>query len=153
MNIEYKQLRSATNILPLFITVYFVQRSTKTPFALHDFRRHCRLSLSFYCVHQRNLRISATFSILRKYEQKALCTKIPLSRGVTGKTFTDTKKKKEKKEKKSNKQIPPTFRLGLPYWQHSNEKNPFPFDVFDRNYRDCLALQPDVTFSIQMIDK
>ncbi|XP_068692540.1 uncharacterized protein [Montipora foliosa] len=23
----------------------------------------------------------------------------------------------------------------------------------DRNYRDCLALQPDVTFSIQMIDK
>jgi len=24
---------------------------------------------------------------------------------------------------------------------------------FDRNYRDCPALQPDVTFSIQMIDK
>ena len=23
----------------------------------------------------------------------------------------------------------------------------------DRNYRDCLALQPDVTFSIEMIDK
>ena len=60
---------------------------------LHDFRRHCRLSLSFYCVHQRNLRISTTLSILRKYEQKALCKKIPLSRGVTGKTFTDTEKK------------------------------------------------------------
>ena len=27
-----------------FIMVYFVQRSTKTPFALHDFRRHYRLS-------------------------------------------------------------------------------------------------------------
>ena len=32
--------------LPLlsFIRVYFVQRSTKTPLTLHDFRRHCRLS-------------------------------------------------------------------------------------------------------------
>ena len=82
-------------LLLSFIRVYFVQRSTKTPFALHDFRRHCQLSLSFYCVHQRNLRISTTLSILRKYEQKALCTKTPLSRGVTGKTFTDTEKKKE----------------------------------------------------------
>ena len=77
------------------IRVYFVQRSTKTPFALHDFRRHCRLSLSFYCVHQRNLRISTTLSILRKYAQKALCTKPPLSRGVTGKTFTYAEDRKK----------------------------------------------------------
>ena len=49
--------------------------------------------LSFYCVHQRSLRISTTLSILRKYEQKALCTKTPLSRGVTGKTSTDTENK------------------------------------------------------------
>ena len=34
-------------------------------------------------------------SIPRKYVQKALCTKTPLSRGVTGKTFTDTEKKKK----------------------------------------------------------
>ena len=40
-----------------------------------------------------------TLSILRKYAQKALCTKTPLSRGVTGKTFTDTEKKNEKKNK------------------------------------------------------
>ena len=44
-------------------------------------------------VHQRNLRISTTLSILRKYAEKVLCTKTPLSRGVTGKTFTDMKKK------------------------------------------------------------
>ena len=37
-----------------------------------------------------------TLSILRKYTQKALCTKTPLSRGVTGKTFTDTENKTEK---------------------------------------------------------
>ena len=80
------------------IRVYFVQRSTKTPFALHDFRRHFRLSLLFYCVHQRSLRISTTLSILRKYEQKALCTKILLSRGVTGETFTDRGKKKKGKQ-------------------------------------------------------
>ena len=36
---------------------------------------------------------STTLSILRKYAQKALCTKTPLSRGVTGKTFTDKEKK------------------------------------------------------------
>ena len=35
-----------------------------------------------------------TLSILRKYAQKALCTKTPLSRGVTGKTFTDPEKRK-----------------------------------------------------------
>ena len=29
----------------------------------------------------------------KKYSQKALCTKTPLTRGVTGKTFTDTEKK------------------------------------------------------------
>ena len=34
-----------------------------------------------------------TLSILRQYAQKALCIKTPLSRGVTGKTFTYTKKK------------------------------------------------------------
>ena len=51
-------------------------------------------------VHQRNLRSSTTLSILRKYSQKALSTKTPLTRGVTGKTFTDTEKKKTKKKKK-----------------------------------------------------
>ena len=35
-----------------------------------------------------------TLSILRQYAQKALCTKTPLSRGETGKTFTDTENKK-----------------------------------------------------------
>ena len=114
--------------LPLlsFIRVYFVQRSTKTPFPLHDFRRHCRLSLSFYCVHQRNLRISTTLSILRKYEQKALCTKIPLSRGMTGKTFTDT----EKEKKNNTEQMEPTFQLGLPYG------NP----VITAKYKDFLTI-------------
>ena len=38
-------------------------------------------------------------SILRKYAEKALCTKKPLSWGVTGKSFTDTKKKKREREK------------------------------------------------------
>ena len=50
-------------------------------------------------VHQRNLRSSTTLSILRKYSQKALSTKTPLTRGVTGKTFTNTEKKKLKKRK------------------------------------------------------
>ena len=31
-----------------------------------------------------------TLSILRQYAHKALCIKTPLSRGETGKTFTDT---------------------------------------------------------------
>ena len=67
------------------------------------------------CVHQRNLRSSTTLSILRKYSQKALCTKTPLTRGVTGKTFTDTEKKKiKKKKKKENKQTKRRPRLGLP---------------------------------------
>ena len=35
-----------------------------------------------------------TLSILRQYAQKALCLKTPLSRGETGKTFTDTENKK-----------------------------------------------------------
>ena len=35
-----------------------------------------------------------TLSILRQYEQKALRIKTPLSRGETGKTFTDTENKK-----------------------------------------------------------
>ena len=34
-----------------------------------------------------------TLLILRQYAQKALCIKTPLSRGETGKTFTDTEKK------------------------------------------------------------
>ena len=51
-----------------------------------------------------------TLSILRKYAQKALCTKTPLSSGVTGKTFTDTEKKNEKKKKPTNEtQIPTGF--------------------------------------------
>ena len=45
-------------------------------------------------VHQRNLRITPAPSNLTKYAQKTLCTKTPLSRGVTGKTFTDTEKNK-----------------------------------------------------------
>ena len=36
-----------------------------------------------------------TLSILRQYAQKALCIKTPLSRGETGKTFTDTENKKK----------------------------------------------------------
>ena len=38
-----------------------------------------------------------TLSILRQYAQKALCIKTPLSRGETGKTFTDTENKIKKK--------------------------------------------------------
>ena len=49
--------------------------------------------------------VSTTLSILRKYAQKALCTKIPLTRGVTGKTFTDT----EEKKKNNTEQMPPTL--------------------------------------------
>ena len=56
-----------------------------------------------------------TLLILRKYAQKALCTKPPLSRGVTGKTFTDT----EKNNKKTH-EIKHRFRLGL---QPSNNRN------------------------------
>ena len=44
-----------------------------------------------------------TLSILRKYAKKALCTMTPLSRGVTGKTFTDTEKNKKKKKTKNKK--------------------------------------------------
>ena len=54
-----------------------------------------------------------TLSILRKYAQKALCTKTPLSRGGTGKNFTDTEKNDEMKRR---------FRLGLPYWQPSKKR-------------------------------
>ena len=45
-------------------------------------------------VHQRNLGITPAPSNLTKYAQKTLCTKTPLSRGVIGKTFTDTEKNK-----------------------------------------------------------
>ena len=47
---------------------------------------------------------STTLSILRQYTQKALCIKTPLSRGETGKTFTDT-------ENKKNNNNLPIFRL------------------------------------------
>ena len=49
------------------------------------------------CPPEKNVRISTTLSILRKYAQKALCTKTPLTGGVTGKTFTDTEKNKTEK--------------------------------------------------------
>ena len=41
---------------------------------------------------QSKLRITPAPSNLTKYAQKTLCTKIPLSREVTGKTFPDTEK-------------------------------------------------------------
>ena len=40
-----------------------------------------------------------------KYAQKTLCTKTPLSRGVTGKTFHDTKKKKKKETNKQTQAL------------------------------------------------
>ena len=59
------------------------------------------------CVHQRNLRITPAPSNLTKYAQKTLCTKTSLSRGVTGKTFTDTEKKFQKRRNAT--QIPTGF--------------------------------------------
>ena len=47
---------------------------------------------------QSKLRITPAPSNLTKYAQKTLCTKTPLSRGVTGKTFTDTEKNTKKKK-------------------------------------------------------
>ena len=47
------------------------------------------------CVHQTNLCITPVPSNVTRYAQKTLCAKTPLSRVVTGKTFTDMKKKKE----------------------------------------------------------
>ena len=55
-----------------------------------------------------------TLSILRKYTQKALCTKTPLSRGVTGKTFTDTENNKIEKSTH--------FPTGIAIRQPSNNK-------------------------------
>ena len=49
---------------------------------------------------------STTLSILRKYAQKALCTKTPLTRGVTGKTFTDTEKNTNEKLQKAYTGLP-----------------------------------------------
>ena len=50
-------------------------------------------------MHQGNLRIPPAPSNLTKYTDKTLCTKPLLSRGVTGKTFTDTEKKNKKNTK------------------------------------------------------
>ena len=58
------------------------------------------------CVTREIYAFPPTLSILRKYVQKALCTKTPLSRGVTGKTFTDTEKKQTKPT-----QIPTGFAI------------------------------------------
>ena len=68
----------------------------------------------FSCVHQGNLRITPTPSNLTKYAQKTLCTKTPLRRGVTDKTFPDTEKKiiektKNKKKTRNETQIPTGF--------------------------------------------
>ena len=64
----------------------------------------------FSCVHQGNLRVTPAPSNLTKYAQKTLCTKTPLSRGVTGKTFSDTEKKnKERKKGRNETQIPTGF--------------------------------------------
>ena len=52
----------------------------------NDFRRHYRL------IVQSKLHITPAPSNLTKYAQNTLCTKTPLSRGVTGKTFPDTEK-------------------------------------------------------------
>ena len=56
----------------------------------------------FSCVHQRNIRITAAPSNLTNYAKRTLCTKTPLSRGMTGKTFTDTEKKRKKKKHRRN---------------------------------------------------
>ena len=72
----------------------------------------------FSCAHQRNLRITPTPSNPTKYALKIIRTKTPLSRGVTGKTFTDTEKQKNEKYIKYIKLI---FRLGLPYSQPSKK--------------------------------
>ena len=47
--------------------------------------------------------------ILPKYAEKTLRTKTPLSKGVIGKIFPDTEKKRKEK------QISLIFRLRLPY--------------------------------------
>ena len=65
-------------------------------------------------VHQRNLRITPVPSNLTKYAQKTPRTKTPLSRGVTGKTFTDTEKnekinKTKNKKPRNETQIPTGF--------------------------------------------
>ena len=63
----------------------------------------------FSCVHQGNLHITPVPSKLTKYAQKTLYTKTPLSRGLIGKTFPYTEKKKRK-----NHEIKHRSWLGLP---------------------------------------
>ena len=65
---------------------------------------------------QSKLRITPAPSNLTKYAQKTLCTKTPLSRGVTGKTFTDT----EKNTKKNKTEIYPFSDW---VWQPSKNNN------------------------------
>ena len=89
----------------------------------------------FSCVHQRNIHIAAAPSNLTKYA-KTLCTKTPLSRGVTGKTFTHTEKNKEKKKKRPEKL--PHIRLGLPYWQPSK---------YNEYYADLPTIRKITTFA------
>ena len=79
-----------------------------------------------------------TLSILRKYAQKALCTKTPLSRGVTGKTFTDTEKKNEKN--KTNKWNADSDWV----WQPSNDTimlaSDWSFSHFCHAFFSCFHL-------------
>ena len=63
-----------------------------------------------------------TLSILRKYAKKALCTKTPLSRGVTGKTFTDTEKNKKNKRKRKINWTLREGTLGCLWYVHRSKQ-------------------------------
>ena len=85
MNLKINKLRTLAKLLDS-------NASHAMLFFVTDFRRHYRL------IVQSKLRITPAPSNLTKYAQKTLRTKTPLSRGVTGKTFTDTEKNTKNKK-------------------------------------------------------
>ena len=84
----------------------------KDPLKLHsrynDCRRHCKLIKCSSLCREINLRITPAPSNLTQYAQKTLCTKAPLSRGVTGKSFSDMEKNNKKKPRNET-EIPTGF--------------------------------------------
>ena len=79
--------------------------------------------------------------------QKALCTKTPLSRGVTGETFTDTGKKN--KEKRENKQMKRIFRVkskASPSSAVNGMQFPEEPAFFDFNELECRLLALRLAF-------
>ena len=81
------------------VRVYFVERSNKTPFALHRLRRHCMLVLCPTDKIYLNLRIFSTPCNLPKIRAEDSRHKDNTWQEVTGKNFPYTEKKKTGKFK------------------------------------------------------